>query len=51
MGNMDMVCGNCAFNRYNEDVKGFVCNNQDSENYACETLFDDSCEDYEEGRS
>lgn len=48
---MDMekmkCCGTCWFNKYDADSDGaFVCNNSDSEYFACWTDYDDYCEEW-----
>lgn len=43
---MNCVCGNC---KYNECCNGvFFCNNEFGENYGVPTMYDDSCNDFEE---
>lgn len=41
-------CGTCHHNRYDVDTKTWVCKNRESDNFALETTYRDSCIDYEE---
>lgn len=49
-----MVCGNCKYNTQyffdtDPDRKSeFCCGNEDSENYGVPTMYDDTCDDWEE---
>lgn len=45
MGNV--CCGKCKWNRWSTDAGGFVCSNEESENYGLETGYSDSCVDGE----
>ena len=44
------VCGTCKYNKHFEDEKeeGFVCDNPDSEYFMEWSLYDDSCDEWEE---
>lgn len=39
-------CANCAYCRHIDDE--WVCINEESEGYGCETTFDDYCGEWEE---
>jgi len=39
-------CGTCL-HHVHEGGKYYICENESSENYMYETMYDDSCEDYE----
>ena len=51
---MNEVCGNCKYNKrdfskpQNSGYAEFCCGNEDSENYGVPTMYDDTCDDYEE---
>ena len=51
---MEKVCGNCKWNRYDWDGSGvrnqggFYCGNEESENCGVPTFYDDTCEEWEE---
>ena len=51
---MDNVCGNCKYNKrdfskpQNEGYAEFCCGNADSEYYAVPTMYDDTCDEWEE---
>lgn len=48
---MKEVCGNCKYNKRVLDVHcnaEFCCGNEDSDNYAVPTFYDDTCDDWEE---
>lgn len=51
MANTENICGECRYNSYNQDIGDYVCDNTYSENYGMDTLYDDSCEDFEEKES
>ena len=42
------ICGECKYNKYSTTEKEFYCINTDSDNYGMPTMYDDSCEDFEE---
>ena len=48
------ICGECRYNKrdfskpQNKGHAEFYCGNEDSENYGIPTMYDDSCEDFEE---
>ena len=42
----DECCGTCKYHR--RDGSEWICNNEDSEMYACYTDYTDECGDYEE---
>ena len=42
------ICGECKYNKYSTTEKEFYCSNTDSDNYGMSTMYDDSCEDFEE---
>ena len=46
----EKVCGNCKWCKWYEDYaeEGFACHNKDSEFYMDFTMYDDSCDDWEE---
>jgi len=42
-------CGNCKYHKYGfDDDDSWYCDNDNSDYYACETEYSDSCEDFEE---
>lgn len=43
-----MNCGNCKYSHYDKEEQDFVCTNEDSENYGLPTMYNDSCEQYED---
>lgn len=43
-----VICGECKYNKYSTTEKEFYCSNTDSDNYGIATMYDDSCEDFEE---
>lgn len=45
---MNCVCGNCKYNKYSTTEKEFYCSNTNSGNYGVPTMYDDSCDDFEE---
>ena len=51
---MREVCGECKYNKrdfskpHNSGSAEFCCCNEDSDNYGLPTIYDDSCEDFEE---
>ena len=51
---MHEVCGECKYNErdfskpQNSDYEEFCCGNKDSDNYGLLTMYDDSCDDFEE---
>ena len=51
---MKQCCGTCKFNkRYfskpqNKGYAEFCCGNEESDNYGVPTMYDDSCDDFEE---
>lgn len=51
---MRECCGTCNFNKrdfskpQNEGYAEFCCGNEDSDNYGVPTMYDDTCEDWEE---
>ena len=51
---MREICGECKYNKrdfskpQNSDYEEFCCGNKDSDNYGIPTMYDDSCEDFEE---
>jgi hypothetical protein len=44
---MENCCGTCAYH-IPVQMNEFVCDNEESENYGCETGYDDCCIDHEE---
>ena len=42
------ICGECKYNKYSTTEKEFYCSNTDSDNYGIATMYDESCEDFEE---
>ena len=40
-------CGNCKYSQYSKEIKDFICINDSSENYGCETEFRSHCEEHE----
>lgn len=44
----DKVCGTCKYHQYEDITDGWVCVNDESEYLADWTMFDDSCEEWEE---
>lgn len=44
---MKECCGTCRYHVRGEIPGEWVCNNAESENYALETDYSDSCLDYE----
>ena len=40
-------CSNCAYNRYDSELKRYYCNNKASDWYDSTTEYDDSCEFWE----
>ena len=42
----DCICGRCAFHRKTNEE--WVCSNEDSDNYALEIEYGDTCDDFEE---
>ena len=40
------ICANCKHNA--KDDENYYCNNEDSDCYGLPTMYDDSCEDFEE---
>ena len=51
---MREVCGNCKHNKrdfsnpQNDCYSEFCCGNEDSDNYGVPTMYDETCEDFEE---
>lgn len=45
--NDTFYCGLCKYNRYDDGMKCFICDNEDSECYGAATFFDDYCDLYE----
>lgn len=45
---MDKCCGTCAYHRYDREMEEWLCRNDESENYADYTDYNDSCIDWEE---
>ena len=51
---MREICGECKYNKrdfskpQNSGYAEFCCDNEDSDNYGVPTMYDDSCEDFEE---
>jgi hypothetical protein len=51
---MKECCGNCKYNKRDfskpqgEEYIEFYCCNEDSDEYGVPTLFDDTCDDFEE---
>ena len=44
---MSKVCGNCAYNSYDRELREFYCGNTDSDSCGSPTAYDDSCADFE----
>ena len=48
------ICGECKYNKrdfskpQNSSYAEFCCGNEDSDNYGVPTMYDDSCDDFEE---
>ena len=48
------ICGECKYNKrdfskpQNSGYAEFCCGNEDSDNYGVPTMYDDSCDDFEE---
>ena len=48
------ICGECKYNKIdfskpqNSGYAEFCCGNEESDNYGVPTMYDDSCEDFEE---
>ena len=48
------ICGECKYNKrdfskpQNSGYAEFCCGNEDSDNYGLPTMYDDSCDDFEE---
>lgn len=45
MNETEPICANCKHNT--KDAENYYCNT-DSDNYGIATMYDDSCEDFEE---
>ena len=51
---MREICGECKYNKrdfskpQNSGYAEFCCCNEDSDNYGLLTMYNDSCEDFEE---
>ena len=51
---MREICGECKYNKrdfskpQNSVYAEFCCVNEDRDNYGVPTMYDDSCEDFEE---
>lgn len=46
MTETELICANCKYNT--KDDENYYCNNEDSDCYGLPTMYDDSCEDFEE---
>lgn len=46
MAETEPICANCKHNA--KDDENYYCNNEDSDCYGLPTMYDDSCEDFEE---
>lgn len=42
------VCGTCQYRKYDYEEKDYICKCEDSEAYACGTLYNDYCSCWEE---
>ena len=48
------ICGECKYNKrdfskpQNSGYAEFCCGNEESDNYGVPTMYDDSCDDFEE---
>lgn len=42
------MCGECKFNERDCEDGAYVCRNVFSENYGSPTMYDDTCDDFEE---
>ena len=44
------ICGECKYNErdFSNGYEEFCCGNEDSDNYGVPTMYDDSCDDFEE---
>ena len=44
------ICGECKYNKrdFSNGYAEFCCGNEDSDNYGVPTMYDDSCDDFEE---
>ena len=42
------ICGNCKYNKYSKYENEFYCGNDGSDYNGTPTMYDDSCEDFEE---
>jgi len=40
-----MICGECKYHKYSPSDGEWICTNEDSDNYALETEYCDSCVD------
>ena len=45
---MREICGECKYSKFSAAENEFCCCNTDSDNYGSPTMYDDSCEDFEE---
>ena len=51
---MREICGECKYNKrdfskpQNSGYAEFCCGNEESDNYGVPTMYDDSCDDFEE---
>ena len=45
---MREICGECKYSKFSAAENEFCCSNTDSDNYGSPTMYDDSCEDFEE---
>lgn len=41
-------CGTCECSEWDKELKSYICDNKDSENYGIETQYGESCIDYME---
>lgn len=46
---MRKCCGTCGWHKYDDDVD-FICSNEESEGYGEYTMYEDSCDCWEESR-
>lgn len=48
MIDMENVCGNCKYNKYNFTTEEFTCDCEESAYYGLETYYEDSCDAFED---
>ena len=50
-GEKRKVCGTCKHSRVEVPFGEFYCDNEESDCYQCECMYDDYCIDYEEDKN